>query len=109
MRWVPAILCGVAIAWCGISTVGRVITAFVALAAVMIGPAFATAVSSAAGTRVLARYPSEMVEYGVQVFQLALGTPALTLRPIITAVVVAGAGLVLKVARRRHRTTSAEA
>lgn len=85
------------------------IAAVVAVAAVVIGPAFATAVSSAAGTRILARYPSEMVEYGVQVFQLALGTPALTLRPIVTAIVVASAGLVLKAVLRRHRMSSAEA
>jgi hypothetical protein len=101
LPWVPAILCGVAIAWCGINTIGRIIAAFVAIAAVVIGPALATAVSSAAGTRVLARYPAEMLEFGVQVFQQALGTAELTLRPIASAIIVATAGLALKAARRR--------
>jgi hypothetical protein len=102
-QWVPAILCGLAIAWCGITTIGRGIAAVVAVAAVVIGPAFATGVTSAAGTRVLARYPSEMVDYGVQVFQLALGTPALTLRPLLTAIIVAAVGLALGTVLRRRR------
>ncbi len=109
LGWVPAILCGVAITWCGIDTVGRVISALVAIAGIVIGTALATAVTSAAGTRVLARYPSEMLEYGVQVFQQMLGTPELTLRPIVTAVIVATAGLALKAKLRRRRLTVAEA
>lgn len=109
LEWVPAILCGVAIAWCGINTVGRVIAVLVAVAAVVIGPAFATAVTSAAGTRILARYHSEMLEYGVQVFQQALWTPTLALRPIVTVIIVATAGLALAAALRQRRRTVAEA
>jgi hypothetical protein len=96
-EWVPAILCGAAIAWCGISTVGRILAAITAVAAVVIGAAFATGVTSALGTRVLARFPAEMLDYGVQVFLQALGRPELTLRPIIATLVVAAVGLVLRV------------
>ncbi|WP_146215847.1 hypothetical protein [Cryobacterium arcticum] len=105
-QWLPAILCGVAIAWCGIHSVGRIIAALVALTAVVIGPALATAVTAAAGTRVLARYPAEMLDYGAQVFQQVLVTPELTLRPLLTTLVVAAAGLALLAVRRRR---SAEA
>ena len=102
LRWLPAILCGIAIAWCGVATIGRILAVITALAAIVIGPAFATAVTSAAGTRVLARYPAEMLDYGLQVFQSALTTPALTLRPLLTAIIVATVLLVLQALRRRR-------
>ena len=102
LRWLPAILCGVAIAWCGVATIGRILAVITALAAIVIGPAFATAVTSAAGTRVLARYPAEMLDYGLQVFQSALTTPALTLRPLLTAIIVAIVLFVLQALRRRR-------
>jgi hypothetical protein len=101
-RWVPAILCGVAIGWCGIATVGRVIAAITAVAAVVIGSAFATGVTSALGTRVLARFPGEMLDYGVQVFLQALGTAELTVRPILITVIVAAVGLVVRVVGRQR-------
>ena len=111
VRWVPAFLCGAAIAWCGITTIGRVIAALVAIAALAIGPAFATAVTSAAAMRVLAPYPTEMLGYGVQVFQQALGNADLTLRPVVTATIVAAAGLALAgvLRRRRRQLAAAEA
>lgn len=102
LQWLPAVLCGVAIAWCGIHSIGRVIAAVIAVAAVVIGPAFATAVTSAAGTRVLARYPSEMIEYGAQVFQQALWNADLSLRRIVTAIIVAAAGLAFTAVIRRR-------
>jgi hypothetical protein len=108
MQWLPAILVGVAIAWCGIRTVGRVVAALTALTAVVIGAALATAVTAAAGTRVLARYPAEMLDYGLQVFEQVLGTPELTLRPLVTVLVVAAAGLVLTAVLRRRRAAVAE-
>lgn len=64
LRWIPAVLVGCAIAWCGFRTPGRIVAVVVSLAALWIGPAFFTAVSAAAGTRVLAPYPAEMVDYG---------------------------------------------
>lgn len=44
-----------------------------------------------------------MVEYGIQVFQGAIGTAELTLRPIAIAIIVATVGLTLKAVLRRHR------
>ena len=52
-------------------------------------PALTTAISSAAGTRVLARYPAEMASFGAQVFTQAVLTPALVLPPIVIALAVA--------------------
>ena len=103
VRWLPAILCGIAIAWCGVTSIGRVLAALTAVAAVVVGAAFATAVTSAAGSWALARQPAEMLDYGVQVFGQALFTPALTLRPIVATLIIAAVGLVVAAVLRRRR------
>jgi hypothetical protein len=103
LHWAPAVLCGLAIAWCGIRSTGRIIAALVSLAILAVGPALATAVSSAAGSRALARYPSEMADYGMQVFQQAVISPELTLRPVVTAIVVAVVGLGIGAVLRRRK------
>jgi len=101
MRWAPPVLVGVAIAWAGLRTIGRTAAAAVALALVWIVPALTTGISNAAGSRVLARYPTEMIRYAVEVFTAALTTPALVLPPILTAVIVAAAGILSQ--RALHR------
>ncbi|MDQ4137717.1 MAG: hypothetical protein M3116_02565 [Actinomycetota bacterium] len=88
-RWVPAILVGFAIAWCGVRSVGRIAAVLVSLVALWIGPAAITAVSAATGTRVLLQYPSEMLDYGIGVFSMAAGLPELVLPPILVALTVA--------------------
>lgn len=105
LRWMPAVLVGCAIAWCGFRSAGRVIAVVVSLLALWIGPAFFTAVSAAAGTRVLAPYPAEMAEYGVQVFLMALTMPELVIPPLIVALVVGVVGSLL-LARRRNRPST---
>lgn len=105
--WMPAVLVGCAIAWCGFRTPGRIAAVVVSLAALWIGPAFFTAVSAAAGTRVLAPYPAEMLDYGLQVFAMALTTPELVVRPLLTALVIGVAGaLLLTWLRRRDADAS---
>lgn len=103
VRWAPAVVVGLAIAWGGLATIGRWIAAVVALLSLWIAPAVVTAVSSAAGSRVLAPYPAEMLDYGLGVLRSALVVPALAVPPIIVAVVIAavGIGLRLILARRR--------
>ena len=103
LQWVPAILVGVAIAWTGLRSVGRVIAALASLALLWIAPALITGVSAAAGTRVLARHPAEMLDYAWGVFGMALFVPEIALRPIATAVVVAAAGLGVSWLIRRAR------
>jgi hypothetical protein len=108
LPWITPVLVGIAIAWTGVNTVGRVIAALIGLALLWIAPAAMTAISSAAGSRVLARDPLDMIDYAIAVFQMALFTPEIALRPIIAAVVVAVVGLVLRwsvgAARRRRAT-----
>lgn len=100
--WMPAVLVGCAIAWCGFRTPGRIAAVVVSLAALWIGPAFFTAVSAAAGMRVLAAYPSEMLQYGLQVFAMASTTPELVLRSLIVALVIGVAGSLLLTRLRRR-------
>jgi hypothetical protein len=102
VRFVPAILIGVAIAWCGVATVGRVIAGILSLALLWVGPTVVTAVTAALGSRVLAHYPREMVDYAVGVFRSALGMPELWAPSLGLAVAVAGVGIVgMRVVRVR--------
>lgn len=110
IQWVAPVLVGVAIAWTGVNTVGRVVAAVVGLTLLWIAPAAMTGISNAAGSRVLARYPLEMIDYGVSVFGMALFMPEIALRPIVAAVVVAAVGLIARWAwgrARRERATAA--
>ncbi|KQM80935.1 hypothetical protein ASE68_18145 [Agromyces sp. Leaf222] len=96
LRWLPAVLIGAAIAWCGVGTVGRVVAAIASLVVLWIAPALATAVSNAVGTRVLATRPAEMLDYGVGVFAAASTMPEVVLPPIIVAIAVAVVGLAVR-------------
>lgn len=102
-RWVPPILVGVAIAWCGVGTIGRVIAAVSSLLLLWVAPALITGVTSAAGSRVLAGAPAEMLDQAARVTGMALFLPELALPPLIVAIIVAGLGLVVS-ARVRRRT-----
>lgn len=102
LRWMPAVLVGAAIAWGGFRTAGRIAAAIVSLAALWIGPAFFTAVSNAAGSRVLAAYPGEMLDYGVGVFFAALTTPEIVVPPLVVALLVGAAGAAITALVRRR-------
>lgn len=106
-RWVPPILIGVAIAWCGIGTIGRVIAAAASLLLLWTAPALITGVTSAAGSRVLADVPLEMLDYAARVTGMALFLPELALPPIIAAIVVAAAGLAVRAVVRRRTSVAA--
>lgn len=103
LRWLPAVLVGAAIAWGGLGTVGRVIAAAVALVVLWIGPALITAVTYAAGSRVLLREPEGLLDAALGVFRSAVTMPELVVPPLVVAVVVAAAGLVLRRLVRRGR------
>jgi hypothetical protein len=93
-RYAPAVIIGVGIAWCGIKSAGRVAAAIVSLIVLWLGPTLVTAASAAIGTRVLAPYPGEMLDYGLGVFRMAIGMPELWLPPVLLAASIALIGLV---------------
>ena len=107
LQWVPALLCGIAIAWCGVTTSGRIVAAVATIAILAVGPAFAMAIISAAGSRVLARHLPEMADHALRVFQQALISPELTLRPVVAAFFVAIIGLAASEVLWRRRTAAA--
>ena len=92
VRWIPAVVVGLAMSWSGFTSLGRAIASFTALLALWIGPSLFTAISAAAGTRVLASRPAEMAEYGGQVFQSVLRTSE-SLSPLALALVVMAVAL----------------
>lgn len=100
--WIAPVLAGAAIAWAGVDTVGRVIAAVATVILVWVAPALLTGVSSALGTRVYANNPGDMLDYGVNVFGMALLIPELALRPILATVITAAVGLGIRmlIARR---------
>ena len=103
IRLCPAVLIGVAIVWCGVGTVGRIIAGIGSLGILWVGQALVSAVMSAVGSRVLLPYPSEMLDYGLNVFRSFLGSPDLGGTAVALALGIAVVGLVGKrtVARRR--------
>jgi hypothetical protein len=103
VRWVAPVIVGLVLAWCGLGTIGRVAAAIVSFLVLWIGPAAITAVTAAAGTRVLAPYPAEMAEYAAQVFVGALGPPggSLSLFAVATVVMVLGLGVRWAIRLRR--------
>lgn len=103
VRWVPALIVGLAVTWSGLHTIGRVVGALLSLLALWIGPALFTAVSAAVGTRILARYPAEMAEYGAQVFVSALDARNGSLSILVPAIVVTILGLTARWAIRENR------
>lgn len=106
VTWLPGVIVGAAIAWAGISSAVRAIAAVVSLLVLWIGTAAVIAVSAAAGTRVLAPYPAEMLDYGVSVFRSALFTEGAASWQLIPAIATAFVGLVARsvIARRSART-----
>jgi hypothetical protein len=105
-QWVPAVLVGLAIAWCGIASVGRAFAALTSLALLWVTPALITGITSAAGTRVLTPYPLEMADYAVQVFFLALVQPGWSPRLVPVAVIIALVALGVRWMLRRRLPAS---
>jgi hypothetical protein len=103
VRPIPAVIVGLAVVWGGLGTIGRVAAAIGSLLLLWIGPAALTAISAAAGTRVLASRPAEMVDYGAQVFGLALGPDGGAAYLLAVAVIVIILGVAARWSVRRWR------
>jgi hypothetical protein len=101
-RWVPAVLVGCALAWCGLRPTRRAIAWAVNLVLLWLLPALFTAVQSVLGTRVLAGNVPEMLAMGRDVFGRALGPDGAALPTILLALVLGltGVGARFVIARR---------
>ncbi|GAT74554.1 putative integral membrane protein [Microbacterium sp. HM58-2] len=92
-RWIPAVVVGLALVWCGVRPLWRLVVWVVALLALWIVPALYTAFSYGLGMRVLDGDVVEMMRAAAQVFPMALGIEWL---PVVVA---AGIGVVGTVGR----------
>lgn len=105
VRWVPALLVGAVLVWCGTGGVGKVMAWLVNLLLLWAVPAGLTAVSYAAGSRVLAGDPEEMLAAARDVFVQALGPagPSLGYAALALVLALIGSGARAYLARRRVR------
>jgi hypothetical protein len=106
-RWLPAVLVGAALAWCGLRPAVRALVWLVNLALLWVAPAMFTAVRSVLGTRVIAGDLQEMAAMGKQVFMGALGPAGGTGPTILLALAIALVGTVVRAsALNRRQATS---
>lgn len=98
-RWLPAVIAGVAIGWCGIRPRRRMAVWAVVLAGLWLIPALLTAVQYGLGMRVLAGDLGEMARASLDVFPLVV---AQSWPPVLVALVL-GALVTLWRARRERR------
>ena len=92
-RWVPAVLVGCALAWCGLRPAKRAIAWVLNLVFLWLLPALFTAVQAVLGTRVLAGDIPEMLLMGRQVLTAALGPDGGALPTILLALAIGLAGV----------------
>lgn len=107
LEWVPPVLIGCAIAWCGFRSVGRVAAALVSLALLWTSAALVIAVFNATVNERLSHYPQEMIDAGFQVFRVAATTPEWVFPRLVRAVVVAVIGTAVLAAAHLVRASSA--
>lgn len=106
-HWLPAIVVGCALAWCGVKPLGRLAVWALNLAFLWVIPAVFTAVQSVLGTRVIAGDIPEMVLMGREVLTAALGPDGGAVPTVLLALAIglAGVGIRVIAARRVHSTT----
>jgi hypothetical protein len=105
-RWLPAVLVGVALAWCGLRPAVRALVWLVDLGLLWVVPAIFTAVSSALGTRVLAGDLPAMAAVGKQVFASALGPAGGAGPTIVLGLAIAVIGTFIRAKSRSDQTRS---
>jgi hypothetical protein len=99
-HWLPAVLVGVALAWCGFGRASQITSWIVCLLLLWAIPAGLTAAGYGAGSRVLAQHPRDMLDAASDVFVMALGPAGVSLRYVLVAVVIGILGLLVRRARR---------
>ncbi|MFJ4286766.1 hypothetical protein ACIPY0_14095 [Paenarthrobacter nicotinovorans] len=94
-HWIPAVLVGCTLAWCGFKPARRIIVWVLDLAFLWVIPAVFTAVQSVLATRAIAGDIAEMVLMGQQVLTAALGPDGGAGPTLLLAVGIglAGAGI----------------
>lgn len=100
-RWLPAVIVGGALVWCGVRPAWRIVVWVAGLLAVWVVPALFTAIQYGLGMRVLDGNIPEMMQASVQVFPMVL---AEVWQPVIVALVIGVVGTVVRMVVERDRT-----
>ena len=101
--WLPAVIVGATLVWCGVRPAGRLVVWVVGLLALWMTPALFTALGYGLGMRVLQGDVEEMARAAAQVFPMALGVVWM---PVVVAAVIGVVGTVVReVMGRRTRDT----
>lgn len=95
-----AVLVGVAIAWAGLGTPGRVCGALVALVLVWIVPPLTTAIQATLGSRALLRDLPGVVDHFLRALVAGASSPAVVAPQLLVCVAVALLGMLLQFLRR---------
>jgi len=104
LEWLPAVLVGAVLMWCGVHSVGRVVAWIVSLFLLWVVPALFTGVMSAAGSRVLLRNPQDALVAAGETFLAALGPAGMSWRYVLLALLIGAVGAAVAglIRRRRH-------
>ncbi len=92
LRWLPAVLVGIALAWCGVRTAGRIGAWVMSLVLLWVLPAVLTAIAYVAGYRA-AESLLESIGAGLDVLALALA-PDIAGPPVLVALAIGALGSV---------------
>lgn len=93
VHWLPAVIVGAALVWCGVRPVARLAVWVAGLLAVWALPALFTALQAGLGMRVLQGDVVEMMRVSLDVFPLALAEVWL---PVVVALVIAVVGTIVR-------------
>ncbi|WP_353115016.1 hypothetical protein [Microbacterium sp.] len=100
LRWLPAVVVGLALVWCGLRPPVRLIVWLVSLGALWLVPAAFGAVQYGLGMRVLQGDIAEMMQASAQVFPQML---AVEWMPVVVAAGIAAVGTALRAVIGRNR------
>lgn len=100
-RWLPAVIVGAALGWCGVVPLRRLGVWAIGLLVLLVTPAVLTASSYALGMRVLDGDLREMADAAVRIFPQAL---VVGVAPTVLALLIAAAVTAVRWAMARGRT-----
>jgi hypothetical protein len=89
IEWLPAVITGIAIGWCGWRSAKRAVASVLAVVIIWVVPALVTAVMYGLGSRIYLQFPRELVDASKQVFRMALGSTGQAPQRVAITVVVA--------------------
>lgn len=93
LRWVAAVVVGLALVWCGVRPWGRIFVWVAGLLTLWVLPAMITAVAYPLGTRAFGGDVREMSAAAAQIFPMALEA---TVAPVVVAAVIGVVGTVVR-------------